>query len=164
MAVETERKFLLKNDDWRSLVTAQRQIIQGYLNSTPERTVRIRISDERGMITIKSKPEGLSRAEYEYPIPLKDAREMMMLCEKPIIEKTRYLLTFEDKLWEIDEFDGDNKGLVVAEVELESADELITLPSWVRKEVSHSARYSNASLIRHPYAEWNSEVLMDHAG
>lgn len=156
MAVETERKFLVKNDEWRSLVTAQRQIKQGYLNSTPERTVRIRISDDQAMITVKSKPEGLSRAEYEYPIPLKDAREMIMLCEKPIIEKVRQLLTFNGKLWEIDEFDGDNKGLVVAEVELKSEEEAIGLPSWLGEEVSYDKKYSNASLIKYPYCQWKT--------
>ncbi len=156
MAVETERKFLLKNNDWRLLVSAQRQIMQGYLNSEPERTVRVRISDGQGIITIKSKSEGLSRAEYEYNIPVADAREMMALCEKPIIEKTRHLLTFENKLWEIDEFDGDNKGLIVAEVELESERETPTLPYWLGEEVSYDKKYFNASLIQHPYCQWKT--------
>ncbi|GAB5522276.1 MAG: CYTH domain-containing protein [Roseivirga sp.] len=157
MAVETERKFLLKNDHWRSLVASQKKIMQGYLNAEPERTVRIRISDNQGIITIKSKSEGLSRAEYEYDIPVVDAREMIALCEKPIIEKTRNLLTFEGKLWEIDEFDGDNKGLIVAEVELQSEDEVITFPSWLGEEVSYDKRYFNASLIKHPYCQWKTE-------
>lgn len=157
MAVETERKFLLKNDNWRPLVSSQKNIMQGYLNSEPERTVRIRISGNQGIITIKSKPEGLSRSEFEYDIPVADARKMMALCEKPIIEKTRNLLTFEGKLWEIDEFEGDNQGLIVAEVELQSEQEAIELPPWLGEEVSYDKRYFNASLIKHPYGQWKTE-------
>lgn len=156
MATETERKFLLHNDQWRELVSAKREISQGYLNSHPERTVRVRISNGRGMITIKGKSEGISRAEYEYEIPIKEAEALLVLCEKPIIEKTRYLVGFEDKTWEIDEFYGDNLGLIIAEVELENEEEKIELPDWIGNEVSHDRKYFNSALIKQPYTQWTA--------
>ena len=157
MAIEIERKFLLLNSDWRKEIYDQQKISQGYLSSNPDRTVRIRISDQKGIITIKGKSHGTSRAEYEYEIPLKDAEELIGLCEKPTIEKTRYLVSYESKLWEIDEFEGDNNGLIVAEVELENESEKPMLPSWIGKEVSSEKRFFNASLIKYPYSEWTDE-------
>lgn len=154
MAIEIERKFLLFNSDWRKEVYASRQISQGYLSSDSGRTVRIRISDQQAFITIKGKTQGTSRAEFEYEIPLNDAQQLIQLCEHPIIKKVRHLVKFEEKVWEIDEFAGDNRGLIVAEIELDTEEETITLPDWVGKEVSHDARYFNASLIRHPYNQW----------
>lgn len=157
MAIEIERKFLLFNSDWRKEVYASLQISQGYLSSDPGRTVRVRISDQQAFITIKSKTEGTSRAEFEYEIPIGDARQLIQLCERPIIEKVRNLVKVEEKIWEIDEFAGDNQGLIVAEIELETEEETITLPDWVGKEVSHDPRYFNASLISHPYNQWISK-------
>ncbi|MCL4162338.1 UNVERIFIED_CONTAM: hypothetical protein GTU68_025493 [Idotea baltica] len=154
MATEIERKFLVINAHWRKEVYAQKQISQGYLSSAPERTVRVRISDHNAFITIKGKTEGTKRAEFEYEIPLADARELIQLCESPIIEKIRNLVKIEDKTWEIDEFSGDNKGLTVAEVELESEDEVISIPAWAGREVSSEKRYFNASLIKYPYRQW----------
>lgn len=157
MATEIERKFLLLNSDWREEVYAQKQISQGYLSSVPERTVRIRISDQKGIITIKGKSQGTSRVEFEYEIPLTDAIALIPLCERPIIQKVRYLVKAEGKIWEIDEFTGDNDGLIVAEVELESENESIMIPSWVGKEVSSERRFFNASLIKYPYSQWADE-------
>ncbi|MCE7996033.1 MAG: CYTH domain-containing protein [Roseivirga sp.] len=154
MAIEIERKFLLSNSSWREEIYGSWQISQGYLSSAPERTVRVRILDQQAFITIKSKTQGTKRAEFEYEIPIRDARELILLCENSIIEKVRYLVKIENKTWEIDEFAGDNQGLIVAEVELETEEETITLPRWVGKEVSDKPRYFNASLIRHPYNQW----------
>lgn len=157
MAIEIERKFLLLNSDWRKAVYDQKKIFQGYLSSNPERTVRVRVSDQKGIITIKGKSQGNSRAEYEYNIPLTDADELIKLCENPIISKTRYLVKIEEKVWEIDEFSGENQGLIVAEVELQSETERITFPSWIGKEVSSEKRFFNASLIKYPYSEWTDK-------
>ncbi len=157
MATETERKFLLQNDDWRRQVLSKKEISQGYLNSHAARTVRIRVTGGKGIITIKGKSRGISRAEYEYEIPVEEAKALLMLCEKPIIEKTRFLVDFEGKTWEIDEFYGDNLGLAVAEVELQSETEEIGLPAWVGDEVSHDRKYFNSSLIKRPYTSWTVE-------
>lgn len=154
MAIEIERKFLVINSGWRKQVYHKKNIAQGYLSTNPERTVRIRISNETGIITIKGKSEGVSRAEFEYEVPLDDAQELMKLCERPVIEKVRNLVKFEGKIWEVDEFSGDNQGLIVAEVELVNEQESVPLPSWVGKEVSTEKKYFNASLIKDPYSQW----------
>ena len=154
MAVEIERKFLLSNSRWRDQVYSKKTIVQGYLSQAPEKTVRIRISNERGIITIKGKSEGNSRLEFEYPIPLNDAKQLIKLCVQPVIEKQRHLVKHGTKTWEIDEFLGENKGLLLAEIELETSDEPIDLPEWIGREVSHDRRYFNASLATHPYCRW----------
>lgn len=151
MGVEIERKFLLANTDWKKSVSKSISIKQGYLNSTPERTVRVRITNDEAYITIKSKAELLSRAEFEYIIPQKEALELLQLCEKPLIEKTRHIVVFESHTWEIDVFDGDNLGLTLAEIELNSESEEFTKPNWIGAEVSDDKRYYNSSLIKLPF-------------
>lgn len=154
MALEIERKFLIKNSNWKQLIVSKIEIRQGYLNSYYERTVRVRIKGDKGILTIKGKTENSTRLEYEYEIPLTDARELLNLCEKPIIEKFRYIVHQNDKVWEIDIFEGDNKGLEVAEVELNDANETIELPTWIGEEVTTDVRYYNSNLIKHPFKNW----------
>ena len=152
--LEIERKFLVANDSWKQEVTNSTAIKQGYLNSTPERTVRVRIRGEKGYLTIKGKNENLTRKEFEYEIPLSEANELLDLCEKPIIEKIRHLVIKDEFTWEIDVFEGDNKGLIVAEIELTSENQRFETPAWIGKEVSADARYFNSSLIKLPYSKW----------
>jgi adenylate cyclase len=156
MAVEIERKFLLADENWREQVLSKSKFLQGYLSLAPERTVRVRVADDRGWLTIKGKNVGASRAEFEYEIPVAEAQQMLdQLCEQPIIDKWRYRVEFKGHLWEIDEFLGDNKGLIVAEVELTSEDEEFFRPHWLGHEVTHDHRYFNSNLIEHPFKEWN---------
>ena len=155
MATEIERKFLLTSDSWRDDADAGTHFRQGYLIGAERASVRVRIEGESANINIKSATLGVERMEYEYPIPLADAQELLdTLCEQPQIEKTRYHVPFGDHLWEVDVFAGDNEGLVVAEVELKSADEAFAMPSWAGEEVSHDTRYYNVCLVKHPYSEW----------
>ena len=155
MPQEIERKYLVKGEDWRVPGTGV-PYRQGYLSTAPERTVRVRLIRDKGYLTIKGISVGASRAEYEYEIPAGEASEMLdNLCERPLIEKTRYRLEHHGLTWEVDEFDGDNAGLIVAEVELDDEDQAITLPDWVGKEVTGERRYYNASLIAEPYSGWS---------
>ena len=154
MGKEIERKFLLTSDAWRALAkgTAYRQ---GYLNSAKERTVRIRTVGDKAFLTIKGISVGVTRAEYEYPIPFDDCNAMLdNLAEKPLIEKNRYKIALGGLTWEIDEFFGENQGLIVAEVELQSEDQAFDKPAWVGEEVSGDPRYFNSNLIKHPYSRW----------
>ena len=153
MGLEIERKFLVTGTAWKALATGV-LTRQGYLSTAVDRTVRVRIAGDRGFLTIKGRTHGLSRAEFEYAIPVEDAAAMLDLCEKPLIEKTRYRVPFGAHTWEVDEFHGANAGLVVAEVELESADEEPALPPWVGREVSRDARYYNANLVKRPFTTW----------
>lgn len=153
MAEEIERKFLVDGDEWRTLGRAE-VFRQGYLSTVKERTVRIRAVGDQAWITVKGLTVGASRSEFEYPIPLSDAEQMLELCEQPIIEKTRHVVDTGGLRWEIDEFDGANRGLVVAEVELDDPDQPIELPDWVGAEVTDDPRYYNANLIAHPYSVW----------
>ena len=159
MGTEIERKYLLKNEEWKSDVTSKTRIKQGYLNSKKERTVRIRVRGEKGYLTIKGKNISATRQEFEYAIPISDAESMLLLCEKPIIEKVRSLITVNDKTWEIDEFAGENKGLIVAEIELKSEKEIFAIPSWIGKEVTQDSRYFNCNLISHPYSSFDKNTL-----
>lgn len=154
MGVEIERKFLLAGDGWRAL--GQPVLLrQGYLSSQRERVVRVRIEGGQAMLTIKGQSVGASRGEWEYPIPLHDAAELLdTLCEQPLIEKYRTRVTLGAHVWEVDEFLGANQGLVVAEIELQSEDETFDKPEWVGQEVTDDARYFNSSLIRNPYTRW----------
>jgi len=154
MAFEIERKFLTANEGWRDQVTSTTSLWQGYLNSEKARTVRVRIAGEKGYLTIKGPSVGIVRKEFEYEIPLADARELMTLCEQPIIEKTRYLVAQNGHVWEVDVFAGANEGLVVAELELDSEAETFVRPDWLGEEVSDDARYFNSSLIKLPFGEW----------
>lgn len=157
MANEIERKFLVAGVAWKRGATGL-HFRQGYLSSVKERTVRVRTEGRRATLTIKGLTTGITRAEFEYSIPVEDADHMLdTLCERPLIEKTRYHVTVGQHLWEIDEFHGENAGLVVAEIELSSADETFQRPEWVTGEVSGDPRYFNANLIRHPYRAWGTE-------
>ena len=157
MPQEIERKLLVKDDSWREPGSGT-LYRQGYLSTVPERSVRVRLIRDRGYLTVKGASSGAARAEYEYEIPGEEAREMLdNLCERPLIEKTRYRVEYQGLTWEIDEFQGSNAGLVIAEVELEEADQAVSLPDWVDKEVTGDRRYYNASLIAEPYSVWSQE-------
>lgn len=154
MAIEIERKFLVTGDAWKR-AAAGILYRQGYLSTDKARTVRVRIAGARAFMTVKGLAAGIVRPEFEYEIPLADAAAMLdALCLKPLIEKRRYTLECKGLCWEVDEFLGENQGLVVAEVELDSADQAIDLPEWVGKEVTDDARYFNSSLIAHPFCQW----------
>ena len=154
MAQEIERKFLVKGDVWRTLGTSQ-YYCQGYIPTQGKQTVRIRIAGEQGYLTLKGPVVGVSRLEFEYPIPVADAQAMLeTLCSQPCIEKTRYRIPLGDVVWEVDEFLGDNAGLIVAEVELTTPDQLLTLPDWIGPEVSGKPQYYNSSLVQYPYKDW----------
>lgn len=153
MATEIERKFLVLNDEWKANA-AHATFKQAYLNSTPERTVRIRIDGNHAYITIKSGNTGITRQEFEYSIPVDDAEKLLLLCETPPLEKIRYGVTHGTHFWEIDEFTGLNNGLVIAEIELENEEESFIKPKWLGKEVSDDYRYFNSYLSLHPYTTW----------
>lgn len=154
MATEIERKFLLKNDSWRRGAKGM-QVRQGYLCTEVERTVRVRTTGNNGFLTIKGRSEGASRMEFEYAIPLTEANSMLEeLCKKPLIEKMRYKIDYGGLTWEVDEFYGENEGLILAEVELEHENQSLLLPDWVGKEVTGDPKYFNANLIEHPYKTW----------
>jgi len=162
---EIERKFLLRNDDWRALVSASQRLTQGYLTPSPGQdggsvslraSVRVRSDGERAFLNIKSMTLGVSRDEFEYPIPQADAEHMLAsLCSGPVIDKVRHHVTYGGKLWEIDEFLGDNAGLVVAEIELDAEHQSFERPDWLGEEVSNDPRYYNVSLVRHPFRNWS---------
>ena len=154
MGLEIERKFLLKNSDWEQFIDREIFLRQGYLNSDMERTVRVRITDQKAFLTIKGKTENTTRQEFEYEIPIQDAESLIKLCESPLIEKTRFIVNYQNRVWEIDKFEGDNEGLVIAEIELTREDEEVTLPSWIGKEVSQDERFYNSSLIKNPFKNW----------
>ena len=154
MAKEIERKFLVKSDEWRALADGV-LYRQGYLNSVKERTVRIRTVGDKAFLTIKGITVGATRVEYEYEIPTSECNAMLDgLAEKPIIEKKRYKIKFFNLTWEVDEFFGENDGLIVAEVELTSEHQTFEKPSWVGEEVTSDPRYFNSNLISHPYSKW----------
>ncbi|MBD1996394.1 CYTH domain-containing protein [Leptolyngbya sp. FACHB-541] len=158
MATEIERKFLVVGDEWRksAIGTSYRQ---GYIFSDVRRTVRVRVAGEKGFLTIKGTAVGLVRPEFEYAIPTEDATLMLdTLCDRPLIEKTRHVLRQGDLTWEIDEFAGENQGLIVAEVELSDENQPVELPSWIGPEVSHDPRYFNAALAKNPFSHWKEEA------
>ena len=152
MAIEIERKFLVVGEAWRAAPALY--FCQGYLNRSKERTVRVRVAGELGYLTIKGATTGASRAEFEYEIPLADAKQMLGLCDGPLIEKYRRKITHEGMLWEVDEFLGENQGLVVAEIELESEAQAFIKPDWVGVEVTADARYYNSNLSVQPFSRW----------
>lgn len=152
MGYEIERKFLVIGDDWKS---SDRSLYrQGYLSSCRDRVVRIRVVDNKAFLTIKGPKLGIKCSEYQYDIPLDDANELLELCEQPLIEKYRYRVNVSGFDWEIDEFLGDNQGLIVAEIELSSEQQDFEIPEWIEKEVSGDYRYSNSNLIKHPFKYW----------
>lgn len=153
MGVEIERKFLVKSDAWRE--GAQGIVLrQGYLNRDADRTVRVRVSGEKGFVTIKGRRSGMSRLEFEYEVPLADAEAMLELCLPPLIEKVRHVVLHAGKRWEVDEFFGANEGLIVAELELDSEEEVFERPGWLGEEVTSDARYFNSRLAENPYSTW----------
>ncbi len=153
MPIEIERKFLVQDNSWKKDKTGI-YFCQGYLCSQPERTVRIRVTADNAWLTIKGAATGLARPEFEYAIPVAEAKEILALCPPCIIEKIRYRFLENDMYWEVDEFLGANSGLTLAEVELEREDQKIFLPTWIGKEVSQDVRYTNAWLAKHPYQDW----------
>ncbi|MCG6937038.1 MAG: CYTH domain-containing protein [Gammaproteobacteria bacterium] len=160
MGIEIERKFLLKNDNWKPLVTRSCVIRQGYLQSgcdtSQKSSIRIRISNQKANINIKSVDLTMTRQEYEYEIPLADAEHMLStLCGEVIIEKTRHYVPYASHMWEVDVFAGDNSGLQMAEIELGSEDESFEKPDWIAEEVTHDERYYNIRLLKLPYNRWH---------
>jgi len=161
MAIEIERKFLVTGDGWRDAAHAVIPMAQGYINDmgaldrgTQQASVRVRIEGQGAALNLKSRTLGRSRQEFEYPIPVEDARALLALCVGGLIDKRRHLVQHEGLLWEVDEFLGENAGLVVAEVELEHPDQVVSLPSWVGEEVTDDARYYNVALASTPYSQW----------
>lgn len=159
--LEIERKYLVKSDGFKGEAFKKSEIKQGYLNSHPERTTRIRIQDDAAFITIKGKSSesGLSRFEWEKEIPLNEALQLLKLCEPGAIEKTRYFVKSDSHIFEIDEFIGDNEGLVMAEIELQAEDDDFEKPDWLGKEVTGDNKYYNSQLCTNPYKNWKNEQL-----
>lgn len=155
MAIEIERKFLVKGE-FRNFVEKSVRIRQGYISLVPERSVRVRIMNNRGFLAIKGKTNssGKSRYEWETEIPVKEAEELLNICEPGLIEKTRHLVKYGKYIFEIDEFYGENKGLVLAEIELKSESENIEMPDWIGEEVTGDPKYYNAMLIKNPFSKW----------
>lgn len=155
MAQEIERKFLVKGD-FKKDAFKQTRIIQGYLSSVPERTVRVRVKGDKGFITIKGigNASGASRFEWEREIPLNEAESLLQLCEPGVIDKTRFLVKSGEFVFEVDEFYGENQGLVVAEIELKSENDVFAKPEWVGEEVTGDARYYNSMLMKQPFTKW----------
>ncbi len=155
MAIEIEHKFLLANNNWREQITHSVKYRQGYLSSQATSSIRVRISNDNAWLNIKSATIGTHRHEYEYEIPLEDANEIInILCRKPVIEKTRHFVIDDENTWEIDEFTGDNKGLIIAEIELSEVGKDFSKPNWIGDEVTHDLRYYNNNLATYPYSEW----------
>ncbi|MBO3115349.1 CYTH domain-containing protein [Winogradskyella sp. DF17] len=156
MAIEIERKFLVLNTSFKYEVSHQYRIVQGFLNSHKERTVRVRILEKKGVLTIKGKSfkDGLVRFEWEKEIPLLEAESLLELCEPGIVEKIRYQITLGEYIFEVDEFLGENEGLIIAEIELNTENDIFEKPSWLGKEVTGNVKYYNSQLATKPYKHW----------
>ena len=156
MAQEIERKYLVKSEDFKALASRSVRIIQGYLSSVPERTVRVRIKGDKGFLTIKGigNESGASRYEWENEIPVPEAEELLKICEPGVIDKTRYLVDYANHIFEVDEFYQSNQGLIVAEVELTDEAETVSKPDWLGQEVTGDARYYNSMLMKQPFTTW----------
>lgn len=156
MAQEIERKYLVKGEDFKALASRSVRIIQGYLSSVPERTVRVRIKGDKGFLTIKGigNESGASRYEWENEIPVTEAQELLKICEPGVIDKTRYLVDYANHIFEVDEFYQSNQGLIVAEVELTDEAQTVSKPSWLAEEVTGDARYYNSMLMKQPFTSW----------
>lgn len=155
--IEIERKFLVKSNNYRKEATSEERIVQGFLNTHPERTVRVRIKGDFGFLTVKGKSNqsGTTRFEWEQQIALQDAESLLEICEEGIIDKLRFTVSSGKHIFEIDEFHGENEGLFLAEVELQKEDELFERPDWLGKEVTGDVRYYNSQLCKQPYKTWN---------
>ncbi len=159
MGTEIERKFLVRGESWRDAVSEQRRIVQGYIAHTSNATVRVRVAGEKATLTLKGTSTGISRSEFEYEVPVDDALMMLdELASGPVIDKVRHLIPVGSHTWELDVFDGDNAGLVMAEVELSDAEERFELPSWAGTEVSDDERFYNVNLASHPFGEWADDA------
>jgi len=155
MAEEIERKFLVKNDSWRQLAESSKVMKQGYLSENPAKAVRIRVAGDHAWLTIKGLSDTISSPEFEYEIPVPDAEFMLShMCDQGLVEKERFYIRHQGHLWEVDEFYGVNRGLILAEIELTDKDELFAKPDWLDKEVSEDPRYFNVRLMQHPYTSW----------
>ena len=159
MSIEIERKFLVISDEYKRIGKPVR-IVQGYICSSPERVVRVRIKGDEAFITIKDATTGFARYEFEYQIPVAEAHQMLQcVCQQPIIDKTRWIVVAaDDKVWEVDEFHADNEGLVVAEIELQHSTDSFALPRWIGQEVTGVERYYNACLFSNPYSQWTADL------
>ena len=155
MATEIERKFLVEGTSWRQSTGVR--LTQGYLNRDKRRTVRVRIAGSRAFLTVKGVSQGATRAEFEYEIPRADAEQMLKLSDGPIVEKNRHVIERDGLKWEVDEFLGENAGLVMAEIELTSEDQPFSRPPWLGREVTHDNRYYNSNLAAHPYQQWRDD-------
>ena len=156
MAIEIERKFLVQGKQWRKLGEGK-IYSQGYFPTSKDCTIRVRTIGDKAYLTIKSKTVGNTRSEFEYPIPFNDAQEMLNnLCDRPFIQKTRYKIVQDNITWEIDEFMGENEGLILAEVELKSEKQDIIIPPWIGKEVSGDPKYYNSNLVKYPFSQWKT--------
>ncbi|MHB2150750.1 CYTH domain-containing protein [Calditrichota bacterium LG25] len=160
MAQEIERKFLVKDDSFKRQAFKSTRIIQGYLSSVPERTVRVRIKGEKGYLTVKGigNASGASRFEWEMEIPKEDAENLLKICEPGVIDKTRYLVKNGDLTFEVDEFYGENEGLVIAEIELKSEDQAFEKPAWLGREVTGDTRFYNSMLMKNPFKNWKDQL------
>ena len=156
MPREIERKFLLQGDAWRAAASHTRAMSQGYVASSDRVSVRVRLAGDDAWLNLKSGGLVASRAEYEYSIPAVHARELLLLCAGPLIDKTRHFVPYGDFEWEIDEFHGDNAGLIVAELELDREDQKFPKPDWLGAEVTHLRRYYNVCLVDYPYSQWTA--------
>lgn len=156
MAQEIERKFLIASDAWRAQAVRRARMSQGYLASAPNASVRARIAGEQAWLNIKIGGLVASRQEFEYDIPVADAEALLAAAQGPLIEKTRHYVPYQGFEWEIDEFHGENDGLIVAEIELEAEDQPFPRPPWVGTEVTHLTRYYNVNLVAHPYSAWSA--------
>jgi len=154
MGIEIERKFLVVGEAWKQ--SPGQRYSQGYLNRDPARTVRVRVVGSQAWLTIKGRNQGATRAEFEYEIPLADGLQLLGLCEGPLIDKIRRLVPHAGMSWEVDEFLGENAGLVVAEIELSTSDQAFEAPPWLGAEVTEDPRYFNSQLAQHPFSRWSS--------
>jgi len=161
MAIEIERKFLLVDESWRQVADAGTKMRQGYLSNSDKNSIRVRISGDAAHLNIKSAEPGCVRREYEYPISVSDAEELLAdLCHEALIEKVRYKVNFSGFTWEIDVFSGANQGLSVAEIELENLEQKFSRPPWIGREVSDEIRYYNSHLISYPFSQWSSSEIL----
>lgn len=155
MGQEIERKFLIKKEIWENSPKGKASYLkQGYISTEPGKTIRVRIAEDKSFLTIKGKTDGIARAEFEYEIPTEDANELLNLFASNCIEKVRHEIVYDGKLWEVDIFSGDNEGLIIAEIELESVEENFSLPAWIDIEVSGDERYFNSNLSNKPFKKW----------
>jgi len=158
--LEIERKFLLRNNSWKQDIKSSEQIIQGYLTSSASAngiTVRVRVTSQHGYLTFKGPRAGIARTEYEYQVPINDAKSILLESQAPTVKKIRHIVMHDGNKWEVDEFKGTNKGLTVAEIELESVDQHVSLPEWIKEEVTGENQYRNSRLAHTPFTTWEQK-------